>query len=130
MTFDPDCLLDQFSYFTVFEGIQVMFHLAIWFNAEQHRRLIGNDIVFIVFHEADSGPFDPTSLDQLGTVPQIYCVVQPLGARYRVCVVARPNIKIFGPPLPRSYSFDGPTLRSFLLTLCTSSSLCPLFSYS
>lgn len=78
-----------------------MGHVAMWMNAEQQRRLVGNDVLFVVFLEegpppspppyslcasyCDPGapPFDPEPLDSLGTVPQIFCVVQPYAGRYR-----------------------------------------------
>lgn len=44
-------------------------------NAEQHRRLIGNDVVFIIFHDNECS-FDPSPLNALGTVPQVFGVVQ------------------------------------------------------
>eukprot|EP01126_Amoeba_proteus_P056814 TRINITY_DN7194_c0_g1_i4.p1 TRINITY_DN7194_c0_g1~~TRINITY_DN7194_c0_g1_i4.p1 ORF type:complete len:258 (-),score=52.97 TRINITY_DN7194_c0_g1_i4:1020-1793(-) len=77
--------VEQDSYYTVWKGIEVMFHVSPLMNSEQHRRLIGNDIVFIIFHDS-CVPLDPTPLDSLGTVPQVFCVVQPLSSdsfRYR-----------------------------------------------
>ena len=55
----------------------VMFHVSVMTNAEQHRRLIGNDIAVIVFHE--DSKLDPTHLNELGTVPQVFAVVHPIG---------------------------------------------------
>ena len=39
--------------------------------------MIGNDIAVIFFLEDGEAKFDPTYLDQLGTVPQIFAVIQP-----------------------------------------------------
>ena len=59
-----------------------MFHICIWMDTEQHRRLIGNDVVFIIFHDG-SERFDPAPLDGLGTVPQVFGVVQKHEDKYR-----------------------------------------------
>jgi len=39
------------SYYTEWEGIEVMFHVAPWMNEEQLRRLVGNDIGVILFYD-------------------------------------------------------------------------------
>jgi hypothetical protein len=51
-------------------------------NSEQHRRLIGNDVAFVIFHDSPQ-PYDPNPLDTLGTVPHIFAVVQPFEENYR-----------------------------------------------
>jgi hypothetical protein len=50
-----------------------MFHLAPWMEKEQHRRLIGNDIGFIVYYDDPTcmTSFNPAFLEGLGTVPQV-----------------------------------------------------------
>lgn len=53
-----------------------------YMNSEQHRRLIGNDVVFVIFHDSDQ-MFDPNPLDTLGTVPHIFAVVQPYEDSFR-----------------------------------------------
>jgi hypothetical protein len=53
-------------------------------NAEGHRRLIGNDIAILIFLEEDEDfTFDPTGVGNLGTVPQVFAVVQPYKAKWR-----------------------------------------------
>ena len=51
-----------------------MFHTRLWLNPEEYRRLISNDVVFLIYHDADT-MFDPTLVDELGSVPQIFGVV-------------------------------------------------------
>lgn len=43
-----------------------MFHVSTMLNGEQVRRLIGNDIVVIIFQES-TDPLDISNLDELGT---------------------------------------------------------------
>jgi len=110
--------IEQNSYFTEWHGIEVMFHICFWMNAEQHRRLIGNDVVFVIFHE-EGKSFDPGPLDALGTVPQVFLVVQPVdkdGEFYRLGIFTRPNIKQYQPYLPSKYYFHHTDLKDFLFT--------------
>lgn len=52
-------------------------------DSEGHRRLVGNDIAVIFFLDfddtetSDNGPFDPCQVSLLGTVPQLFIVIQP-----------------------------------------------------
>jgi len=91
----------------------VIYHLAPMMGAEGHRRLIGNDICITFFLEEGtplfprsppcrpylSSPpsplffislflghnvvFDPTQIAELGQVPQVFAVVQPVGEKFR-----------------------------------------------
>lgn len=96
-------------------------------NAEQHRRLIGNDIAVIYFHEGP--PFVLEEHDNLGTVPQVFVVVSPYQDRFRfhflliflkfqnrVGSYSRINIRSFGPPIPEENIFEGNLLKDFILT--------------
>jgi len=80
--------VEQDSYYTVWKGIEMMFHIAPLMTSEQHRRMIGNDICFILFNENLDGekvePLNVTAMDSLGTVPQVFSVVQPQGKAYRL----------------------------------------------
>jgi len=110
--------LDQSSYYTEWRGIEVMFHICLWMNSEQHRRLIGNDVVFVIFHEEGTS-FDPGPLDDLGTVPQVFLVVQPVdkeGEFYRIGIFTRPNIKAYAPYIPAKFCFHKKDLKDFLFT--------------
>jgi hypothetical protein len=50
-------------------------------NAEEKRRLIGNDIAILFFlDEPDTSvKFSVSGIDSFGEVPQVYAVVQPCG---------------------------------------------------
>lgn len=60
----------------------VMYHLSPLLNSEGHRRLIGNDIGVIFFVEEDA-QFSPAFLNELGTVPQVYALIQPVKDKWR-----------------------------------------------
>jgi hypothetical protein len=65
-------------------------------NAEGHRRLIGNDIAAIFFQEETQ--FETSNIDKLGTVPQIFTVIQPHIAKdkslgFRMAQISRINVK-------------------------------------
>lgn len=114
------------TYYTEWRGIEVMFHVALWLNPEQHRRLIGNDVVVLLYHDPPLNgggpppPYDPTPLNALGTVPQIFAVVQrhPEAAldAYRLDFFARPNIKPYRPALARDQLWRAIELQDWLLT--------------
>jgi len=72
--------------------IPVLFDVAAYMNSEQHRRLIGNDQVTIFFKD-EGEPFDPSGIDSIGVVPQIFLVVQPYQNKYRITSFRRKNIK-------------------------------------
>eukprot|EP01125_Pyxidicula_operculata_P001024 TRINITY_DN108_c8_g2_i1.p1 TRINITY_DN108_c8_g2~~TRINITY_DN108_c8_g2_i1.p1 ORF type:complete len:1167 (+),score=338.57 TRINITY_DN108_c8_g2_i1:63-3563(+) len=105
--------IEQDSYYTKWGEIEVMFHICLWFTPEQHRRLIGNDIVFVIFHDS-TVPFDPAPLDALGTVPQVFGVVQKHEDNYRMAFFTRPNIKPFTPTVPANHAFAKDSIRDFL----------------
>eukprot|EP01124_Arcella_intermedia_P012070 TRINITY_DN18383_c0_g1_i1.p1 TRINITY_DN18383_c0_g1~~TRINITY_DN18383_c0_g1_i1.p1 ORF type:complete len:1012 (+),score=193.77 TRINITY_DN18383_c0_g1_i1:180-3215(+) len=116
---------DQSSYYTEWNGIEVMFHVCLWMDSEQHRRLIGNDVVFVIFHDTQKGgtegipvmeSFDPGPLDALGTVPQVFGVVQEYGDSYRFGFFSRPTIKPYDPRVPENYLFSPAELKDFLFT--------------
>lgn len=76
----------------------VIYHVAPIMNAEMHRRLIGNDIGIVFFLEVGA-LFDPKVrywftglvgcilflqvLEGLGSVPQIFAIVQPFKNKYK-----------------------------------------------
>jgi hypothetical protein len=59
-----------------------MFHISHWMIAEQHRRLLGNDVNFIIFHDGPEA-FNPDPMNELGTVPQVFGVVTPFEDLFR-----------------------------------------------
>lgn len=63
----------------------MMFHVAPWLTSEMHRRLIGNDICVLVYYDEPNPALslNPLVFDGLGTVPQVFAVVQPFKNKYR-----------------------------------------------
>eukprot|EP01127_Copromyxa_protea_P011430 TRINITY_DN2871_c0_g1_i2.p1 TRINITY_DN2871_c0_g1~~TRINITY_DN2871_c0_g1_i2.p1 ORF type:complete len:773 (-),score=122.39 TRINITY_DN2871_c0_g1_i2:245-2563(-) len=110
--------IEQDSYYTVWKDIEVMFHICLWMDAEQHRRLIGNDVVVIIFSDS-AVPVVPRPLDALGTVPQVFVVVQPLPGDpdyYRLGVFGRPNIKTYDPILCQDIAVHKSCLKDHLFS--------------
>eukprot|EP01125_Pyxidicula_operculata_P005837 TRINITY_DN2037_c0_g2_i1.p1 TRINITY_DN2037_c0_g2~~TRINITY_DN2037_c0_g2_i1.p1 ORF type:complete len:1050 (-),score=164.06 TRINITY_DN2037_c0_g2_i1:50-3199(-) len=82
------------TYFTNWKDVEVIFHVAPYLDAEGHRRLIGNDIAVLFYLEEGQDSFlNLTNISQMGTVPQIFVVVQPVGEEYRVGFFEYANIK-------------------------------------
>ncbi|PIC49641.1 hypothetical protein B9Z55_008182 [Caenorhabditis nigoni] len=114
------------SVFTQFHNREVMFHVSTMLpytigDAQQlqRKRHIGNDIVAIIFQEANT-PFAPDMI--ASNFLHAYVVVQPTDAltdkvRYRVAVAARDDVPFFGPTLPNPPVYMHHTdFRNFLLT--------------
>jgi len=59
--------------------------------------------------------FSPLEIGQLGVVPQLFGVVQPIGTHYSVGFFSSINIKPFGPNVP-NYLMQPNQLKNFLLT--------------
>lgn len=85
----------------------------------QRKRHIGNDIVAVVFQEANT-PFSPDMI--ASHFLHAFIVVQVLdpntqNTRYKVSVTARDDVPFFGPTLPSPAIFrKGPEFKEFLLT--------------
>ncbi|CAD6193740.1 unnamed protein product [Caenorhabditis auriculariae] len=116
----------QNSVYTEFKGRELMFHVSTMLpftvgDAQQlqRKRHIGNDIVAIVFQEANT-PFAPDMI--ASNFLHAYVVVQPVDpltdrVRYRVSVAARDDVPFFGPTLPAPSIFKrGQDFRNFILT--------------
>ncbi|EFO99115.1 hypothetical protein CRE_17854 [Caenorhabditis remanei] len=119
------------SVFSEFKNREIMFHVSTMLpytigDAQQlqRKRHIGNDIVAIIFQEANT-PFAPDMI--ASNFLHAYVVVsewnvQPIDAltdrvRYRVSVAARDDVPFFGPTLPTPSIFKrGQDFRNFLLT--------------
>jgi len=115
-------------------------------DAEQRRRLIGNDVLVIFFqdtalkdcnnsgnsnndnHNSNDGntsfrvPITTSKLTELGQFPQVYGVVRPYYVPatkqtvYKIGFVTRAKIPFYGPEIPKDHLFDPGTLKEFLLT--------------
>lgn len=82
-----------FTYYALWNGVErmsktfpvftfvVVYHVAPLLNAEEQRRLIGNDIAVLFFLDDPdtSVKFSLSGLDTFGEVPQVFAVVQPIG---------------------------------------------------
>jgi hypothetical protein len=105
------------TYFASWRGIDFIFHVSTMLTAEQHRRLIGNDIAVIFFREQGALNLDDVDI---GTVPQVHAVVQPYthGSEqtYRMGFFSRTTIKPFGPQLPAQLVFRPQEAKAFLLS--------------
>ncbi|XP_061542892.1 rap1 GTPase-activating protein 1 isoform X9 [Phycodurus eques] len=114
------------SVYTNFHGKEIMFHVSTKLpytegdsQQLQRKRHIGNDIVAIVFQEANT-PFVPDMIQS--NFLHAYAVVQVEDActdnvTYKVSVTARDDVPFFGPALPDPAIFrKGLELREFLFT--------------
>ena len=111
----------EYTFYTEHQGKEIMFHVATLLPYSetdtqqlQRKRHIGNDIVSLVFQEANT-PFSPDMVTS--HFLHAYIVVQPVeGDRYRVSVTGRGDVPYFGPSLPSPPIFKrGPELREWLL---------------
>lgn len=116
---------DQAVY-QVFKEREIMFHVSTMLphtdgdpQQLERKRHIGNDIVAIIFQEANT-PFSPDMI--ASHFLHAFIVIQPIepntpNARYKVSVTARGDVPFFGPTLPNPSVFrKGPELQEFLLT--------------
>lgn len=116
---------DQAVY-EVFKEREIMFHVSTMLpytegdpQQLQRKRHVGNDIVAIVFQDANT-PFSPDMI--ASHFLHAFIVIQPLepntpNTRYKVSVTARDDVPFFGPTLPNPAVFQkGPEFKEFLLT--------------
>ena len=116
------------SYYTRFEGCEVMFHVSALLpttpnNRQQllRKRHIGNDIVTVIFQEKGSKPFTPATIRS--HFQHVFVIVQCIDpcpntgqARYQVATSQAQDIPIFGPAIPDGGIFvQGEEFREFLL---------------
>jgi len=96
--------------------IEIIYHMAPLMDAEGHRRLIGNDMAVIFFlEEGHDFQLDPTCVEALGTVPQIFVVVQPYQGKYRIGFFSYTNIKSFD-PAPAHSAISTDKMKDLILT--------------
>ncbi|KAG8226256.1 hypothetical protein J437_LFUL004813 [Ladona fulva] len=116
------------SVYTNWRGIEIMFHVSTLLPYEKHdpqklqrKRHIGNDIVCVVFLEADNTAFSPACIKShflhtfilVRTSPRI----RRKPTRYEVSVVTRDEVGAYKPYLWEQSVFDkGPMFREWLLT--------------
>ncbi|KAJ3631360.1 hypothetical protein MTP99_012489 [Tenebrio molitor] len=121
-------LTGLYSVYTNWRNIEIMFHVSTLLPYEKHdpqklqrKRHIGNDIVCVVFLEADNTSFSPACIKShflhtfilVRTSPRI----KRKPTRYEVSVVTRDEVGAYKPYLWEQSVFDkGPMFREWLLT--------------
>ncbi|XP_066245505.1 uncharacterized protein rsh isoform X4 [Euwallacea similis] len=121
-------LTGLYSIYTNWRNIEIMFHVSTLLPYESHdpqklqrKRHIGNDIVCVVFLEADNTSFSPACIKShflhtfilVRTSPRI----RRKPTRYEVSVVTRDEVGAYKPYLWEQSLFDkGPMFREWLLT--------------
>ncbi|XP_051164393.1 uncharacterized protein LOC127283500 isoform X3 [Leptopilina boulardi] len=117
-----------FSIYTNWRGIEIMFHVSTLLPYEKHdtqklqrKRHIGNDIVCVVFLEADNTSFSPACIKSHFLHTFILVRVSPKIkrkiSRYEVSVVTRDEVGAYKPYLWEQSVFEkGPMFREWVLT--------------
>ncbi|XP_012054412.1 PREDICTED: uncharacterized protein LOC105617466 [Atta cephalotes] len=121
-------LTGLYSVYTNWRGIEIMFHVSTLLPYEKHdpqklqrKRHIGNDIVCVVFLEADNTSFSPACIKSHFLHTFILVRVSPRIkrkiTRYEVSVVTRDEVGAYKPYLWEQSVFEkGPMFREWILT--------------
>ncbi|KAG5682141.1 hypothetical protein PVAND_011515 [Polypedilum vanderplanki] len=121
-------LTGLYSVYTNWRNIEIMFHVSTQLPYEKHdpqklqrKRHIGNDIVCVVFLEADNTAFSPACIKShfLHTfiVVRVSARIKRKPTRYEVSVVTRDEVGAYKPYLWEQSVFEkGPMFREWLLT--------------
>ncbi|XP_064555349.1 uncharacterized protein rsh isoform X2 [Drosophila montana] len=121
-------LTGLFSVYTHWRNIEIMFHVSTLLPYEKHdpqklqrKRHIGNDIVCVVFLEADNTRFSPACIKShfLHTfiLVRVSARIKHKPTRYEVSVVTRDEVGAYKPYLWEQSVFEkGPMFREWLLT--------------
>ncbi|KAK0158596.1 hypothetical protein PV328_009575 [Microctonus aethiopoides] len=121
-------LTGLYSVYTNWRGIEIMFHVSTLLPYERHdpqklqrKRHIGNDIVCVVFLEADNTPFSPACIKSHFLHTFILVRVSPRIkrkiSRYEVSVVTRDEVGAYKPYLWEQSVFEkGAMFREWMLT--------------
>ncbi|XP_023315246.1 uncharacterized protein LOC106654195 isoform X4 [Trichogramma pretiosum] len=121
-------LTGLYSIYTNWRGIEIMFHVSTLLPYERHdpqklqrKRHIGNDIVCVVFLEADNTRFSPACIKSHFLHTFILVRVSPRikrkVTRYEVSVVTRDEVGAYKPYLWEQSVFEkGPMFREWMLT--------------
>ncbi|KAL0114068.1 hypothetical protein PUN28_011408 [Cardiocondyla obscurior] len=121
-------LTGLYSVYTNWRGIEIMFHVSTLLPYEKHdpqklqrKRHIGNDIVCVVFLEADNTSFSPACIKSHFLHTFILVRVSPRikrkPTRYEVSVVTRDEVGAYKPYLWEQSVFEkGPMFREWILT--------------
>ncbi|KAM7347858.1 rap GTPase activating protein radish [Cochliomyia hominivorax] len=121
-------LTGLYSVYTNWRNIEIMFHVSTLLPYERHdpqklqrKRHIGNDIVCVVFLEADNTRFSPACIKShfLHTfiLVRVSARIKHKPTRYEVSVVTRDEVGAYKPYLWEQSVFEkGPMFREWLLT--------------
>ncbi|XP_062715563.1 uncharacterized protein LOC109401980 isoform X3 [Aedes albopictus] len=121
-------LTGLYSVYTNWRSIEIMFHVSTQLPYERHdpqklqrKRHIGNDIVCVVFLEADNTAFSPACIKShfLHTfiLVRVSARIKRKPTRYEVSVVTRDEVGAYKPYLWEQSVFEkGPMFREWLLT--------------
>ncbi|KAL9885334.1 rap GTPase activating protein radish isoform 2-T2 [Glossina fuscipes fuscipes] len=121
-------LTGLYSVYTNWRSIEIMFHVSTLLPYEKHdpqklqrKRHIGNDIVCVVFLEADNTRFSPACIKShfLHTfiLVRVSARIKHKPTRYEVSVVTRDEVGAYKPYLWEQSVFEkGPMFREWLLT--------------
>ncbi|KAL1397447.1 hypothetical protein pipiens_002519 [Culex pipiens pipiens] len=121
-------LTGLYSVYTNWRSIEIMFHVSTQLPYERHdpqklqrKRHIGNDIVCVVFLEADNTTFSPACIKShfLHTfiLVRVSARIKRKPTRYEVSVVTRDEVGAYKPYLWEQSVFEkGPMFREWLLT--------------
>jgi len=113
------------SYYTKFEGLEIMFHVSTLlphfaFDKQQleKKRHLGNDVVVIVFNESSQPFYHQIISSQFN---QIYPVITPVTVdgnnKYKLDFSIKDGLPPFGPAVPNNILFDrNANFRTLLLT--------------
>eukprot|EP01126_Amoeba_proteus_P027312 TRINITY_DN2710_c0_g1_i2.p2 TRINITY_DN2710_c0_g1~~TRINITY_DN2710_c0_g1_i2.p2 ORF type:complete len:278 (+),score=69.54 TRINITY_DN2710_c0_g1_i2:1118-1951(+) len=109
------------TYYLEWNKIEVIYHLAPWLTPEQHRRLIGNDVNVIIFLETKSNkPFDESSCEALGKIPQVFVLVSVAeDDKYKISFFRKTTLPAFDPlPPPLGCTLTLEEAKDFILKKC------------
>ncbi|GBP48698.1 Rap1 GTPase-activating protein 1 [Eumeta japonica] len=117
-------LTGLYSVYTNWRGIEIMFHVSTLLPYERHdpqklqrKRHIGNDIVCVVFLEADNTSFSPACIKShfLHTfiLVRVSARIKRRPTRYEVSVVTRDEVGAYKPYLWEQSVFDKGPMFSF-----------------
>jgi len=106
------------TFYSDWNKLEIMYHVAPLLNEEQHRRLIGNDIILIIYYDNATEPFDELVCEALGKMPQMYALVTPRTSdSYGLRFFKRTTLPAFEPRSPLQ-DLTLPVLKEVLLTKC------------
>jgi len=90
------------AYYDDWKGIEIIYHVAPLLTEEETRRLIANDIAYIIFLEEGLDiDFDPSDIGEFGDVPHLFVIVQPVKDKYRIAFFTKKSITPHDPYTPK-----------------------------